>query len=194
MLRKRFLFSFIVAMVGLGLLWIEDYTAQTIQEDSEDASLLPDYYGEGLKNKIFSETGQLKNEFDALSSTHYPAQRYTDLIQPKVKAVAKNGEEWVIKSLSGRHFENDQKIVLTQEVLISPSTAASFASGLSKDEEAATIRTSKLTLFTQTKIAETDQPVEVISPNGRIDAVGMIINIDQQRVEFLSQVKAKYVP
>jgi LPS export ABC transporter protein LptC len=80
--------------------------------------------------------------------------------------------------------------VLKQDVQISPTTY----SKLNNNQDAAIIRTSKLTLFTESKIAKTDQPVEVISLNGRIDAVGMIIKIDQQRVEFLSQVKAKYVP
>ena len=79
---------------------------------------------------------------------------------------------------------------MQQDVQISPAASSS----LTRPDDAAIIRTSKLTLFTQSKIAETAQPVEVISLHGRIDAVGMIIKIDQQRVEFLSQVKAKYVP
>ncbi|MFT4766546.1 MAG: hypothetical protein ACI9OH_003675, partial [Oleispira sp.] len=33
MLRKRFILLFIVVSVGLGLLWIEDYTTQSTQED-----------------------------------------------------------------------------------------------------------------------------------------------------------------
>ena len=194
MLRKRFLFLFIVVMVGLGLLWIEDYTTQTTEENIEGASQLPDYYGEGLKNRTYSEAGTLQNQFEAQRSTHYPTKRYTALTLPKVTTVADNGDEWVIQSLTGTHFEDEQTLVLKQQVLISPSASASLASGLSNNQETAIIRTSKLTLFTETKIAETDQPVEVISPNGRIDAIGMIIKIDQQRVEFLSQVKARYAP
>ena len=62
------------------------------------------------------------------------------------------------------------------------------------NEESMVIRTSELTLLNQSKIAKTDKPVEVISINGRIDAVGMVIKLDQQRVEFLSQVKAIYAP
>jgi LPS export ABC transporter protein LptC len=181
-------------MVGLGLLWIEDYTTQTTEENTEGASQLPDYYGKGLKNRTYAKTGTLQNQFEAQSSTHYPAKRYTSLTLPKVTTLADDGEEWVIQSLTGTHFEDEQSIVLEQQVLISPSASASLSSGLSNNQETAIIRTSKLTLFTETKIAETDQPVEVISSNGHIDAIGMIIKIDQQRVEFLSQVKARYAP
>lgn len=194
MLRKRFLLLFIVAAVGIGLLWIEDYTTQSTQENSEGASLLPDYYGEGLTNRSFSESGALENQFSAQHSVHYPTQRLTELTAPKVKSISDDGEEWIMQSLTGVHYEDDEKLVLKKEVQISPSASASLPTGLSNSEETAIIRTSKLTLFTQTKIAKTDQAVEVISLHGRIDAVGMIIDIDQQRVEFLSQVKARYAP
>lgn len=194
MFRKRFIFLFIVISVGLGLLWIEDYTTQSTEENKEETSLLPDYYGEGLKNKTFDAVGDIEHIFNAEKSVHFPTQRLTELTKPKIETTADDGESWEIQSLTGTHFEDNETLVLKQDVLISPSPSASASTGLSNGENAATIHTSKLTFFIQTKIAQTDQPVEVISLNGRIDAVGMIINIDQQRVEFLSQVKAKYVP
>ncbi|MGK0405777.1 MAG: LPS export ABC transporter protein LptC [Oleispira sp.] len=190
MFRKRFILLFIVVSVGIGLLWIEDYTTQSSQEDNEGASVLPDYYGEGLTNRTFDDNGALEQQFDAQRSVHYPSQRFTEMTQPKVKIIADDGEVWLIQSLSGVHFEDEKKLILQQNVQISPSTY----SELNSHEDVAIIRTSKLTLFTESKIASTDKPVEVISLNGRIDAVGMIIKMDQQRVEFLSQVKSKYVP
>ena len=68
MLRKRFLLLFIAAAVGIGLLWIEDYTTAQTQENIESASLLPDYYGEGLRNRSYTETGMLEREFIASHS------------------------------------------------------------------------------------------------------------------------------
>jgi LPS export ABC transporter protein LptC len=190
MFRKRFLLLLIVVSVGVGLLWIEDYTTQSTQENNEGVSLLPDYYGEGLKNKTFSDSGALAHQFDAQRSVHFPVQQLTKFTQPQIKTIADDGQVWIIQSLSGVHFEDDNKLVLKQDVQISPATYPE----LNNNQDAAIIRTSKLTLFTESKIAKTDQPVEVISLNGRIDAVGMIIKMDQQRVEFLSQVKAQYVP
>ncbi len=191
MLRKRFLLLFIAAAVGIGLLWIEDYTTQSTQEDSESVSLLPDYYGEGLRNRTFNTEGALERQFNALKSVHYPAQRLTEFSQPKVKTVADNGEVWIIQALAGIHYEDDKKLVLQQDVQIAPFT---MPEQLKKPTNDILIRTSKLTLLNTSKIAKTDKPVEVISQTGRIDAIGMVIKLDQQRVEFLSQVKAKYVP
>lgn len=190
MLRKRFLLLFIAAAVGLGLLWIEDYTEQSSQEDNESASLLPDYYGEGLNNTTFDESGGFERQFEARRSVHYPAQKLTEFNQPKVKSIADNGDVWLIQSLSGIHFESDKRLVLQQDVQISPLQAKDEL----QSEDDVVIRTSKLTLLNQTNIAKTDKAVEVVSLNGRIDAVGMIIKLDQQRIEFLSQVKAKYAP
>ena len=190
MLRKRFILLFIVVAVGLGLLWIEDYTTQTTEENSEGVSQLPDYYGEGLTNRTFNEKGTLEHQFDAASSVHYPSQKHTELTLPKVKTLADNGEIWIIQSKAGTHFEKEDKLILEQDVLISPASPAE----LKNPEETVIIRTSKLTFFTESKIAKTDRPVQVTSQNGHIDAVGMIMTLDQQRVEFLSQVKSKYVP
>ncbi len=185
MLRKRFLLLFIAAAVGIGLLWIEDYTTQSTQEDNESVSLLPDYYGEGLRNRTFNENGQFERQFNARRSVHYPAQNLTEFSQPKVKTVDDDGDTWLIQSLSGIHYEKDQTLVLKQDVQLAPSK---------ENASNVIIRTSELTLFNKSRIAKTDKPVEVISLNGRIDAIGMVVKLDQQRVEFLSQVRAKYVP
>lgn len=194
MLRKRFLFLVIVAAVGIGLLWIENYTTQRTQEDNEIASLLPDYYGEGLRNRSFNATGEFEQQFYAQRSTHYPAQKLTEFSQPKVKTVADDGEIWEIESLTGIHYEQDQRLVLKEDVTVAPLKTQTNGTDLNKIEDSVVIRTSELTLFNQSKIAKTGKAVEVINSNGRLDAIGMIIKLDEQRVEFLSQVKAKYVP
>lgn len=191
MLRKRFVFLFIVISVGIGLLWIEDYTTQSTGENKDGAALLPDYYGEGLKNKTFNNNGGLDSQFEAQRSVHFPDRRIAELTLPKFTTTADDGEEWVIKSLSGTHFEDHKKVLLKNDVVVSPANPALLETNQYKY---ATILTDELTLFTDTKIAQTDKPVEVIDFRSRINAVGMIINIDQKRVEFLSQVNAKYEP
>ena len=194
MFRKRFLLLLSAAAVGIGLLWIEDYTTQKTQESIDSASSLPDYYGEGLRNRSFDNTGKFEQRFNARRSTHYPAQKLTEFSQPKVKTVADDGEIWVIESLSGIHYEQDQRLVLKEDVQVSPLKTETDETVIDKNKDSVLIRTSELTLLNQSKIAKTDKAVEVISNNGRIDAVGMIIKLDQQRVEFLSQVKAIYAP
>jgi LPS export ABC transporter protein LptC len=190
MLRKRFLFLLLIAAVGIGLLWIEDYTTESTQENIEGVSLLPDYYGEGLRSRTFDVTGNLERQFNAKNSTHMPTTRLTEFEFPKIKTMTKDGEVWVIQSAFGTHFEDDKKLVLIQDVQLSPISTPDIKAA----EDTMIIRTSELTLLKTPKIAKTDKPVEITSINGQINAVGMIIKLDQQRVEFLSQVKAKYVP
>lgn len=179
-------------MVGFGLLWIENYTTQITRENTEGASVLPDYYGEGLKNRSFNNNGQLESQFEAQRSVHYPDKKLAELTLPKFTTTTDDGEEWVIQSLTGTHFENDKLMVLKDNVVISP--LPSTPTDASNSSDFATITTNELTLFTETNIARTDKPVEVINLYSRVNAVGMIINIDLKRVEFLSQVNAKYEP
>lgn len=190
MLRKRFLFLFMVIAIGLGLLWIEDYTTDNFEEDSESVSLLPDYYGEGLRNRAFGEEGNLERQFNATSSIHMPASRTTDLVEPRIKTKTEEGETWLIQAEIGVHFEVDKKLTLKENVRISPIVA----SEIQTPADTMLISTSELTVLQSPQLAKTDQPVEITNINGRINAVGMIIKLDQQRVEFLSKVKARYVP
>jgi LPS export ABC transporter protein LptC len=190
MLRKRFLaLLFIAAAVGFGLLWIEDYTTQKTQENIDSASLLPDYYGEGLRNRSYTEEGLFERQLIASHSIHYPAKKLTEFDDPEVHSVADNGDIWVMKSLRGFHYEELKTLLLQQDVLVTP-----FAEYSSDDPLQTSIKTSELTLYIEDKIATTDKPVTVTSIDGQIDAVGMIIKLDQQKIEFLSQVKSRYVP
>ncbi len=192
MFRKRFLFLFIVIMVGFGLLWVEDYTTSITQENTEGAAVLPDYYGDGLKNRSFDSNGRLESQFEAQRSVHYPDKKQAELTYPKFTTTTDDGEVWVVRSVAGTHYENDKRMVLKNDVVISPIANTTTSSNNSSDFT--TISTSQLTLFTDTNIAQTDKPVEVINSHSQINAVGMIINIDLKRVEFLSQVNAKYEP
>ena len=189
MLRKRFLLLLSAAAVGIGLLWIEDYTTQQTQDSIDSASSLPDYYGEGLRNRSYTNKGLFEREFIASHSIHYPVKKLTEFDDPEVHSVSDNGDIWVLKSLLGFHYEDLKTLLLQQDVLITPLSEL-----ISGEPLQTTIRTSELTLYTDEKIAKTDKPVEVTGIDGKLNAVGMIMKLDQQTIEFLSQVKARYVP
>ena len=187
MLRKRFLLLFMVIAVGLGLLWIEDYTQQTIAENSENAALLPDYYGEGLSSRSFDDQGEFNRQFKARRSVHYPAQNLTEFNDPRLHTVDKqDGSLWQVTALRGIMHENDNKLVLHENVIITPLDP--------NQDNAITMQTNRLDVYNERNIAETDLAVEVTASNGSINAIGMKINFSQQKVEFQSEVNARYVP
>lgn len=189
MLRKRILLLIIAAVVGLGLLWIEDYTTQKTQENIDSASVLPDYYGEGLRNRSYTEEGAFERRFMARKSVHFPVQKLTEFNDPELHSVADDGAVWLLKSVLGFHYEVTQILLLQQDVLITP-----LSEFLAKEANPTSLRTSELTLYTEEKLGKTDKPVTVTSNEGQIDAIGMIIRLDQQKIEFLSEVKARYAP
>jgi len=189
MLRKRFLLLFIAATVGLGLLWIEDYTTQETQNNIDSASVLPDYYGDGLRNRSYAPDGALKRRFIASHSAHYPSKKITEFENPELHSISDDGDVWVMKSLLGFHYEVTKILLLQQDVLITP-----LSEYLGDEPIQTSIRTSELTLYTEEQLGKTDKPVKVTSIDGQIDAIGMIIRLDQQKIEFLSEVKARYAP
>lgn len=187
MLRKRFLLLFLVIAVGLGLLWIEDYTQQTMAENSENAALLPDYYGEGLSSRSFDQDGEFSRQFKARRSVHYPAQQLTEFNDPRLHTIDKqDGSLWQVTALRGIMHESEDKLVLQENVVITP---------LDPDQDnAITMQTNRLDVYNKLNIAETDLAVTVTAANGSINAIGMKINFSQQKVEFQSEVNARYVP
>lgn len=189
MFRKRFLLLFIAAIVGIGLLLIEDYTTLKAQESVDSVSKLPDYYGEGLNNRRYTDNGEFEGRLVASHSIHYPSQQLTQFQDPEIHSVAEDGEVWLIKSKEGFHLETLETITFQKDVLITSLAEASEDLAMQPR-----ITTSELVVFNKDKLAKTDKPVKVVSIDGQIDAVGMIIRLDQQKIEFLSQVKGRYAP
>lgn len=186
MLKKRFLFLFMIAAIGLGLLWIEDYTAQTIQDPGENISRAPDYYGNGLSSRRFSKDGHLERKVQADRSVHYPHLQQTELYGLSVESADQNGAFWQLTSDDGTHFEKNDQLLLKHNVRIVP--VAPSASQMTE------MTTSELMIMNQTGMAETKQPVQVKHSRGVMTATGMKIDFHQQRIQFLSEVNARYAP
>jgi len=187
MFRKRFLLLFLVISVGIGLLWIEEYTEHTIAENSESAALLPDYYGEGLSSRNYDDSGKSSRQFNARRSVHYPAQNLTEFNDPHLQTIdEEDGSLWQVTALRGILHEKTDKLVLQEDVVITPVDP--------NQSNAITMQTNRLDVYNKQNYAETNLPVHVTGMNGTIDAVGMKINFTQQKVEFQSEVNARYVP
>lgn len=184
-MRKRYLLLILTMIFGLAMLAVDRYTEELLPTLSEQQSQEPDYYGEGLLNRQYGKDGVLSNTFVAANSTHYPFSQLTEFANPVVMTNDEQGKRWQVVAESGRINDNDHILYLKKDVEIRP---------LNDDAEPMLIETQSLTYNSKTRIAETQDPVTITGRQTRINAVGMIMDIDRQRLEFKQQVKTHYVP
>ncbi|WP_430461383.1 LPS export ABC transporter periplasmic protein LptC [Thalassolituus sp. LLYu03] len=184
-MRKRYLLLLLTLVFGLALLAVDRYTEDFVPSLTEQQSLEPDYYGEGLLNRQYDKDGGLNNTFVAAASTHFPFSKLTEFATPVLMTRDEDGKEWQVTALSGRVNDNDHMLYLKGQVEIRPMDDAA---------DPLLVQTDSLSYNSKTRIAETADPVTITSAQTVIQATGMIMDLDRQRIEFSQQVNTRYVP
>lgn len=96
----------------------------------------------------------------------------------------KNGEvDAIFYAAKANSYENNQRVVLSEQVL---STRLIPQGEMQFD-------TSKLTIYPQERRLETDQTVEVTSPQASFISQGMKANLNEGQYEFFN-IRGKYEP
>ncbi|MCT7360299.1 LPS export ABC transporter periplasmic protein LptC [Thalassolituus pacificus] len=186
-MRKRYLLLLLTLFFGLALLAVDRYTQEQAPALSEQQNHEPDYYGEGLYNRQYDNSGKLQQTFVAARSTHYPQTKSTLFAEPLLMSADDEGQTWQVNALEGTMLDDEQSLRLVGQVEIRPLNPTQPSDDI-------LVETSTLTYHSRQQLAETDQPVIITSPQTRINATGMTLDIARQRMEFKSQVDTRYVP
>ncbi|MEZ5525210.1 MAG: LPS export ABC transporter periplasmic protein LptC [Pseudomonadales bacterium] len=158
---------------------ISDPVAQQKQRDSE-----PDFYMEGAQITQYSETGHVKQQLDAQLVQHFPLGDFTLAEAPQVRLFHTDGTPWNIWADKGRITHQDDTIVLRDNVKLKRTLAG-------KTQH---LNTEKLTLQVAKDLAYTDLPVVITDASTRLNATGMKAFINENRIEFLSNVRVTHDP
>jgi lipopolysaccharide export system protein LptC len=145
------------------------------------------------KTEHFSQNGSLSYSFEAEKLSYFRANNesfsfaasgnFTTIEKPKI-VVYREGTPLEIIAEKGR-INSDESIQLEEQVII-----------LQENEDGTETRflTEKLLFKPEEKLALTDEAVTILSPFGRIDAVGMRADIIQKKHTLLSHVRGVYEP
>lgn len=184
---KRILVIFASVLVGLSFTVLDQYQPEPDRNlpeyiESEE----PDYYGDGLRHREYNTKGQLQKSFSAEHSEHFPNLAITHFSMPHIITTTDEGKLWEISALKGHNKDKDNLITLIGQVAAQPLNVP-------PDEELL-IESSLLLYYSDAQIAKTDKPVQITSPNGRINAVGMRLNVQEQILDLHKQVRTRYAP
>ncbi|MGB0466327.1 MAG: LPS export ABC transporter periplasmic protein LptC [Pontibacterium sp.] len=139
-----------------------------------------DYFALNTQTRIYNEQGNLSQQLDSPRLDHYPQQAINVFQTPEILLTDEDGSTTHINALKGTLPDTQSKVILAGNVRVQDNAI----SGLKTD-----ISTERLTLYPETKFAETTEPVTIISDKVRYDAVGMKASLKARTLQLLSNVQ-----
>lgn len=163
-------------------------SAPTIVETAErGAEITYDAYSAGITSVLYNAEGRIDYTLEASEQTHY-LDNTTILSNPYVRLYQDSGERWNIAARSGRihgaaDTDNIERLDLSDEVELFQVNAAG---------ERMTLTTGFISLFPGTETMNTDREVTMTTNALRQTAIGMHVDLRQDKLTFRSQVRGRY--
>lgn len=146
----------------------------------------PDYYMENFTTLTMNQDGTPKNRLHAIYMAHYPDDNTTELHKPELEIFRQDKPPIIVNADKGWVTSNNEVILLTGNVYLHQNDE----SGELKFE----IITEDVRVLVDQKYAETDKPATLIGKRSVVNSIGMRAYLQEQRMEFLSNVQTTIEP
>jgi LPS export ABC transporter protein LptC len=192
-LRNNSVYALLVIALILGviLLWETPNKLLTPFDELAPQNQFPYAVVEQAHTQHFDEQGKLSYEFDAKSLKHFrinlkhiSAEDYTQLDAPEFTLQAE-AAPWYATANNGTLTQKGELLTLWPNVRIWQTN---------KEGEIIELNTERLEIQPREKIIRTDALVQIISPQGRIQAKGIQVDLTEQRIQLLNQVEGYHEP
>ena len=141
----------------------------------------PDYYMENFTTLTMNQDGNPKNRLHAVYMAHYPDDDTSELHEPELEIFRQDRQPIIVTADKGWVTSNNEVILLTGNVY------------LHQNDEFGNLKVELITedvrVLVDQKYAETDQPATLISGRTVVNSIGMRAYLQEQRLEFLSNVR-----
>lgn len=144
----------------------------------------PDFFMTNATFIEFDQNGKIINQFYTGKITHFVANNNYIFDNPRIKMYNSNEQPWDITANKGRSEGGKSKIYLWDNVKVIQA-----ASPNSPDFD---ITTASLTVYSDIKFAETNDPVIIIQGGSIAKAVGAKADFKSGTVSLLSNVECQY--
>ncbi len=158
---------------------------QLPENKTEQPGLVPtggaDYYMQNFSITVTDRQGAASSWFSGTNLQHFP-DNVTKIDKPQLTIRDARQGIWTSRAKTGEILNNNQ-ITLDGKVQIKQ---------VNINQPNVIIDTETLTFSLNQKLAQTTKPVTVMTPRGKIAAVGMKFDFAKNKLKLLSQVKADY--
>ena len=182
--KNLLLITIALLLVALGNWVSEEGVKQVETRLVEKPETRHDYYINDFTITALDKRGQPRHRLEADQLSHFNATETTLLTQPKLQVYEGKKVLWRINAEQGEIQRQQDEVLLQGKVRLVQS----------KTGERAQLRldTSLLRISPEQGRADTDRAVTMIQGNNRIDAVGLQMEQESQRLLLLSQVRGRY--
>ncbi len=161
---------------------VEEPEAFVLEETLDMRETRSDYYMSEFQSRKFDSRGQIEYTVKGDTLAHYPHNDRSEITAPRVE-LHREGAQWQIESNSGLFDTNPDLFTLLGNVVVKRQAQAS---------DPLTIRTSSLTVATESNEVSTDARIEISAPTWQLQATGLKSAIDQGKLILLSDVIGRY--
>lgn len=181
---KRLLTLFIFAIIALtfwGLQNLDDKKNETLNDETDPHFV--DLFMRNFTLTAMDENGKPGYTLQASYFEHYNDGSNSLLEKPVIHLLQDNNN-WVISARSGELDKDNNLIILHDDVVMQQQQV----------EVPVQVETSQLEINTNSQIARSDQQVNIIQGELKLESRGMVLNNTTGEFELLASVKGNYVP
>lgn len=146
----------------------------------------PDYYMENFTTLTMNLDGTPKNRLNAVYMAHYPDDNTSELHKPELEIFRVDGPPIFVSADTGWVTSNNDVILLNGNVYL-------YQNDEFGDLKVELIAEDARVLVDQ-KYAETDKAATLITKRSVTNSIGMRAYLQEQRMEFLSNVQTTIEP
>jgi len=159
------------------------------EDDAKKLSKLahyPDYYLENFTTLTMNQDGTPKNRLNAAYMAHYPDDNTSELHKPELEMYRVDRPPIIVTADNGWVTSNNDVILLSGNVY------------LHQNDEFGELKVELIAedarVLVDQKYAETDKAATLITKRSVTNSIGMRAYLQEQRMEFLSNVQTTIAP
>ena len=144
------------------------------------------YYVKDFVLRTTDPSGNWRYRVRAPSMFRFESSATWELDAPRWTLYPRQGEPWYGRAESATARDQGRRVELH-------GTVRMWREG-SAGAPPVNLDTSEVLLLTEAREAHTEQRARISSPGRRMEGVGAIARLEPERIEFLSEVKGRYLP
>lgn len=190
---RRIIPAGIVLALALTSWWLKDTTIPVKQTLDSSKRHDPDYYSENIVVYSMNDSGNPRYTMKADLIKHFPDNKSMQLTNPKIALHQNNKPGWTVESADGFVGSEGEEIflsggVIMQQIAVQHSDRQEAQNNVNRIK----VTTQDLLIHPKDKYAETDKEVHLQDQNGTTQATGMKANMEDNHIQFLSDVRSSY--
>jgi len=176
-----------IIFLAIASTWVFESIKNSPILNDEVPRHVPDYFLENFTATTTNIEGKLAYKVSGLHLEHYPDDNSLKLTQAIFSLYEDERISWTVRANEALIFQDSQKVYLSGNVAMDQ-----FPNKKEK-KRPIKLRTEQLFIDMKKKIATTKSKIKFTQGTNRIQGIGMNADMQKNKIEFMSQVRSRYV-